>query len=355
MATTVIYKRVEGLELALDVHPQQVKNTEHIPAVVYYHGGGLTVGDRSSWFPAWFHARLSAVGIALISADYRLLPPATGQEILEDVCDALAFVTSGELNEAVAAQNAGIGAIDGHAIAVAGTSSGGLCAYLAAANAKVKPKALLSMYGMGGNFLTSHYLAPKTEPFFRGRELLDPASFSEFLHPQAESLSPISSSPLAYHPQDSSTPGYPANPRMQLARLYLQMGNFLDYYTGRHDPSLSVSLRRVVLGDGAYAAGEREGSADEEAIPPELRHLFPQFSVSGAWPPTLICHGECDTAVPAAESMYLGDLLSRAGVPVELRILAGREHSFDYAPGVEKELSGTFDAIADWLVERLRC
>ncbi|KAI5836279.1 alpha/beta-hydrolase [Schizophyllum commune Tattone D] len=335
MALTVTFKKVDGLELELDVHGP-------VPAAVYYHGGGLTVGDRSSWFPTWLHARLSTTGIALISADYRLLPPAAGHEILEDVCDALAFVTNGGLNTRLSAWNAGF-SVDCNAVAVAGTSSGGLCAYLAAAHGKTRgaasPKALLSMYGMGANFLTPHYLTPKTEPFFRGRELLDPDSFADFLHPRAGRLSPISVSPLAYHPNDSSTPGYPANPRMQLARLYLQMGNFLDYYTGQHEPSLSAALLEL--------NGE---VSNEDAVPAQHRRLFPQFNVSSPWPPTLICHGENDTAVPLAESVCLRDLLHEAGAPVNLRVITGREHSFDYAPGVEDELGGVFEILCDgWL------
>lgn len=28
-----------------------------IPAVVYFHGGGLVVGNRRSWFPEWLHSQ----------------------------------------------------------------------------------------------------------------------------------------------------------------------------------------------------------------------------------------------------------------------------------------------------------
>ena len=55
MALTVTFKKVDGLELALDVYPPQELGSKPVPAVVYYHGGGLTVGDRSSWFPTWLH------------------------------------------------------------------------------------------------------------------------------------------------------------------------------------------------------------------------------------------------------------------------------------------------------------
>ncbi|TRM63917.1 Alpha/Beta hydrolase protein [Schizophyllum amplum] len=345
MTLTVTYKNVDGLALALDVHKPEKLVSASIPAVIYFHGGGLTVGDRMSWFPTWLHKRLSAAGIALISVDYRLLPPATGHEISADVCDALAFIATGKLNSALEAEGTTY-RIDCDALAVAGTSSGGLCAYLAAAHASPAPKALLSMYGMGGNFLTSHYLAPKTEPFFRGRELLDPVTFASYLAPQSQTLPPISGSPLAYHSQDSPTPGYPANPRMQLARLYLQLGVFLDYYTGQHEPSLSQTLRKNCQ------SGHTE-TDDSDTIPVVHRCLFPQLNVNTTWPPTLICHGECDTAVPVAESVHLRDVIQEIGGSAELRVFPGKEHSFDYAVDAEDDLGEEFDAIVQWLISQL--
>jgi hypothetical protein len=49
-------------------------------------------------------------------------------------------------------------------------------------------------------------------------------------------LESISDSPMAYRPQTYHILGYPANSRMFFARLYLQLGMFVDYYTGQHDP-----------------------------------------------------------------------------------------------------------------------
>ena len=46
--------------------------------------------------------------------------------------------------------------IDPDAMAVAGSSAGGLCAYLAVMHCvSPKPKGIVSIYGMGGNFLVS--------------------------------------------------------------------------------------------------------------------------------------------------------------------------------------------------------
>ena len=74
---TLVYKSVsapsldadgEPLEISLhvDVYPPKshlngTPTSEDdgvgIPAVVYFHGGGLTVGNRKSWFPEWLQSQ----------------------------------------------------------------------------------------------------------------------------------------------------------------------------------------------------------------------------------------------------------------------------------------------------------
>ncbi|KAK0464191.1 uncharacterized protein EV420DRAFT_1475712, partial [Desarmillaria tabescens] len=144
-----------------------------------------------------------------------------------------------------------------------------------------------------------------------------------------------------YHPRTSSTPGYPANPRMLLARLYLQLGIFLDYYTGAHEPSLSATLRT------------RAPPIPIDELTLKHKILFPQMNVTGAWPPTLFVHGEIDTAVPADESRYLHCSLLDAGVNSEIMVIDGMEHSFDYAPESEEKFGGLFDHIAIFFGDKL--
>lgn len=93
--------------------------------------------------------RLNKAGIAFISADYRLLGPTTGHDVLEDVKDAFEFVAH-KLNAQLDAFQ-----VDPAAIAVSGSSAGGLCALLAAAQATPKPVATLGIYPIGGNLLVS--------------------------------------------------------------------------------------------------------------------------------------------------------------------------------------------------------
>ncbi|KAF9016522.1 alpha/beta-hydrolase [Hymenopellis radicata] len=245
-------------------------------------------------------------GLAFISADYRLIPSGgiTGRDILQDVKDAFAFVGGRRFTHpATGAEYT----IDSDSLAAAGTSSGGLCAYLAAIHAVPQPKAIVSMYGMGGDFLTPHYLEAKTEIFFRGREMLDPAD-PKIL------------------PSDLATPNYPANPRMQLTRLYLQLGVFLDYYTGQPNTT-------------AIDEGNKE--------------LFPEANISSSWPPTLFVHGDQDTAVPVGDSKNLHRLLLEAGAHSELVVVPGCEHSFDYVQGNEEKFGTIFERVISFLKERL--
>lgn len=57
---TYAYKYVDGLPVHIDVYPpQQAAPSEIVtplPAVIYFHGGALTVGNRRSWFPTWLHS-----------------------------------------------------------------------------------------------------------------------------------------------------------------------------------------------------------------------------------------------------------------------------------------------------------
>ena len=183
--TTLCYKRLDqgsDLPLYLDIYRPSWKKPDSeeseptidqssdflVPAVVYFHGGGLTVGNRNSWFPNWLKSqcnptcqyenqlinhedRVTALGYAFVSADYQLLPPATGEDIVKDIQDIFSFLVGIDIKDLHCTFK-----IDPDAMAVAGSSAGGLCAYLAAMHCvSPKPKGIVSIYGMGGNFLVS--------------------------------------------------------------------------------------------------------------------------------------------------------------------------------------------------------
>jgi acetyl esterase/lipase len=87
-----------------------------------------------------------------VSVDYQLLPPATGEDIVKDIQDVFSFLVKIDIKDAHCTFK-----INPDAMAVAGSSAGGLCAYLAAMHCNSpKPKGIVSMYGLGGKFLVSN-------------------------------------------------------------------------------------------------------------------------------------------------------------------------------------------------------
>ena len=54
---TFTYKVVEYHPILFDIYHPRLSSGSHemitVSAVVYFHGGGLTVGNRKSWFPLW--------------------------------------------------------------------------------------------------------------------------------------------------------------------------------------------------------------------------------------------------------------------------------------------------------------
>jgi acetyl esterase/lipase len=94
-----------------------------------------------------FPGRTTAAGLAFISADHRLLPPSTGHDVLQDVVDLFAFLAR--------TPKIGTVLIDTTRLAVAGSSAGGMCAFLAAIHVNPRPRAVLSFYGLGGDVFVS--------------------------------------------------------------------------------------------------------------------------------------------------------------------------------------------------------
>ncbi|KAE9408882.1 alpha/beta-hydrolase [Gymnopus androsaceus JB14] len=306
-----------------------------LAVLIYFHGGGLTVGNRISWFPTWLQKRITDAGHIFISPDYRLIPSGstTGHDIFEDIKDVFRFIVnySSEL-----------------------PSDSSNSSSTPKIRLEIDPDriaAILSLYGMGGNFLTPHYYLPKNSVFFQGREILDPTLFEDLRYPECQSSSSrvITDSPNTYFPPDSpdivgkpgsltntGPPGFPSNRRMFLGRLYLQLGEYLDYYTGEHEPtSLSAAIRK----EAQQSASSSENSRNLQEclahiIPSQHLHLFPSLLPAHAyasWPPHL--HG----------------LLRKAGVTSVMSVAEGMEHSFDYQPAAEVVHKEEFDRIGRWL------
>ncbi|KAG2009678.1 hypothetical protein CC2G_012579 [Coprinopsis cinerea AmutBmut pab1-1] len=363
-ATTVCYKTTsKGLKINIDVRPPDLSTFCYDladgaivirPAFLYFHAGGLVYGNRRSFIPRWLSDRVATQGWLFISADYRLIPPSTGDDILEDVRDLWNFLTNRDLTlelDISASKDDRKTAkfkFKADSIAVGGSSGGGLCAYLAAVHCRnPKPVAILSIYGMGGDFFTPHYLVPKQEKFPRAAEFLKEKDFKSFLHPfEEDDLSEVAHDPRFSRGTLSA--------RVHVSTLYLQSGVWLDYYTGRHDPSISRTLQRLCR-FSQFVSPLEISVADEgvrDQVVEEVKcvdGLFPQLKVSSDWPPVFLIHGSGDTSVPVGESVHLYGLLQEAGVPAELVMVEGEEHGFDQGKESESKWGSYFDRAMEWL------
>lgn len=62
--TTISYKRLaSGKEVLLDFYPPEtsgddldISQIKTIPAIVFFHGGNLILGNRRLFFPAWLQS-----------------------------------------------------------------------------------------------------------------------------------------------------------------------------------------------------------------------------------------------------------------------------------------------------------
>lgn len=170
-----------------------------------------------------------------------------------------------------------------------------------------------------------------------------------------------SATPIEFDP----TTGAPTDVRILIFPLYLQLGVFLDYWTGEHAPSLSATLRSVLERSG----GDLD-AALLKALPKAHRGLFPQLALSAPgssgggknnWPPTLFVHGTADTGIPGAESRHLYHLLSERRKRPPTRIqdklieVEGGDHGFDIGPEAQEKYAGVFDEIVEWVKAVVGC
>lgn len=72
----------------LDVH---LPECDSFPVLLYFHGGGIEHGDKAGGVQV-FIEYLTAHGIAVVSANYRMYPTAKYPEFLEDAASATAWV-----------------------------------------------------------------------------------------------------------------------------------------------------------------------------------------------------------------------------------------------------------------------
>ncbi|ORY53990.1 Alpha/Beta hydrolase protein [Leucosporidium creatinivorum] len=349
---TYVYKTVGDVSLTVDVHLPDITKygvvaalsrqimlqaagkassnatPDHsLPVLVFWHGGGLVGGNREGWLPRWLFKDALDAGFAVISPDYTLLTPRTAHDTLEDVKDLFSWIQD-KLNPLLA----GAGSqhlINTSKVAVSGASAGGYLAYLSATQVLPRPKALASIYAMGGDYLTEHYFKPKTAPFSNNQPLIEDSSI----------FNSITNAPPSTRIVRTGV-DHEKEPRLRYFSWLLQEGTFLDVLTG--EPGLSKQLLTL-------PAEERQA-----AIPTISADLFPQLAPSTSdFPPMISVHGTGDEAVLVEESRAFAEQVRKVGVDVELIELEGANHAFDLGYKSSKEHAG-LEKVVPFLLKHLQ-
>ncbi|KAJ5753580.1 alpha/beta-hydrolase, partial [Penicillium nucicola] len=294
--TTLTYSTVDNHDIKMDYYLPPATSTGSLPAMIYYHGGGMTAGSRRSLsFPHWLYAHCQKANYIFISADYRLVHPTTTADQIHDAKALFTFLTNP--NSAFAQALPANTTLDPARIAVSGFSAGAYSARAACIYATPKPAALLSVYGLGGDLLLDHW----TE----GRPATSIARFVNL-----DDVPALLADRTVV--SDDLEEGAPVSRRFALTVRWELDGTMLDGCLGV--PGLGGML-------GAVGYGEREG-----LVPVQLRESFLQFFVGADYPPSVFVHGTEDEVVLPRESVYHHRQLREAGVESELFLVEGGAH-----------------------------
>ncbi|ORY27912.1 Alpha/Beta hydrolase protein [Naematelia encephala] len=302
---SLVYSTVGDLDLYFDLYvPDDAKGS--LPAFIWYHSGGLVNGARNDMFlPTWLRDKVLTKGWLFFSVEYRLLLPSNGHDILTDVLSFQSFLSRGLVSHL---EPFGV-SLDLQNIAVGGSSAGGYMARLHSLNVTPKPKVILSLYGMGGDFLSSHWVDPHPQGVrfnggFTTREFVAHLLDDKY-------IKPIANSPMV--PIAGFDPGYTNDVdfRGSLYNYWQCFGLYLDPFTGVK---------------GFTEMMQRIPHEEREAAVPELhKPLFVQLRVTEL-PPTVLVHGTDDTSVDIWESRKTYAQLKEAGIETELLEVEGAEH-----------------------------
>ncbi|KAI5846258.1 alpha/beta-hydrolase [Morchella snyderi] len=272
---TFVYSTGNDCEIHLDLYlPDTLVSQEApIPAVVFFHGGGLFRGSRRSILSELKDAALSN-NWAFVSADYRLLLPSTGFDVLADIAALFSFLTT-------------LPIIDTTRILVAGHSGGAYVARQAAIHGTPRPRALFSVSGQGGELLNPAYFTPN--PYVQ-KKLLGPyKKYSTRDSPEVARKVPEIGS------------------RLWLSIMASVTGTRLDYLTGKQ------GFSKVLL--ESYT---RDSEVDLAAlVPQDLKVLFPELMIGKEFPPSFVLHGTGDKNVAMRESEKTVRELERMDVECE--------------------------------------
>ena len=357
---TITYCTIHSLEIQLDLFVPEHLPSGLVPALVFFHGGGMVSGGRKTlvlqqWLKGtssllalnsdFSHILIShsiitdaalAASLLFISADYRLIHPSTGPDIIADVKALFSFLASPSFSRNHLSSSH---VLESSRIAVSGESGGGYPALAACILASPKPKVLLQQYGMGGEFLSDNWIMPKdvASPV-PGAEKVTRAGLAGLLERWKREETSYDAMAMTGDEGAVRDSG-----RLDCLSFWWREGAFLDYVVGRE--GFTVGLRDVPF-------QERE-----RKVPQELKGTFLQFEVDGSFPAAVWLHGREDPMVMPEESERPHRKLKECGVRSESLMVEGAGHALLDAGNPPKLIDGAGEVQGrawEFVLEELR-
>ncbi|KAJ5584776.1 uncharacterized protein N7459_004576 [Penicillium hispanicum] len=293
--TTHVYKVVGKLSLTVDLTlPPDF--SEDDPLVLHFHGGFLLIGAKNTQPPTWLINACHRRKWAYATPSYRLLPEASGLDMLSDSLDVTKWIYDNITKK----------------ILIAGSSAGGYLAFATAALPQAPP--LLSVLSVAGglDFTAPRWVTP------------------------GHSIRPVS------------------NLAEQLASVdaAMETGDPIDGYLFPPDPATDKRIQWIpAIYKGAKfphiltripGLAEQIDSQGVDVIPDSQRALFPlSFAITSKFPPTVFLHGDMDDIVEFEQSARAADRLKQEGVEVLLGRVEGLGHGFELQQAVDVDADGS--------------
>ncbi|KAL4910526.1 hypothetical protein BDW74DRAFT_184425 [Aspergillus multicolor] len=95
------YKYVGDHGIRADILVPQTDYVGKRPTIARFHGGGLVIADSlyMDWFPYWLADLALEHEAVIVSANYRLMPEATGLDIYDDIVDFWSWLGSSTVSD----------------------------------------------------------------------------------------------------------------------------------------------------------------------------------------------------------------------------------------------------------------
>ncbi|RDW57858.1 alpha/beta hydrolase [Aspergillus mulundensis] len=166
------YKYVGDHGIRADILVPQTDYEGKRPTIARFHGGGLVIADSlyMDWFPYWLSDLALEHEAVIVSANYRLMPEATGLDIYSDIVDFWTWLESSTVSN-ILANHTTPTELDLAHLLVTGESAGGLLSINSAlqlANGLLSgiiPRAAIGMYPTV-DMKSTDFTEPRTVPPF---------------------------------------------------------------------------------------------------------------------------------------------------------------------------------------------